>query len=141
MDGEISSIVSSNPLCTVNPSGMPNDDGDKTCGYFEVEVKLGGFYDQIAIGFATSPLYPREEFAGYLEGSIAYHGDDGKIFLNGKIIGNLCNFGSHDVIGCGITNEGSVYFTHNGMLINLYHAEMRGAIYPVVSLRGKYASV
>jgi SPRY domain. len=102
---------------------------------------LGGFYDQIAVGFAISNQYPTEEFAGYLEGSIAFHGDDGKVFLNGKIVGNLCNFGSHDIVGCGITNNGFVYFTHNGNLMYEYKTNFKGPVYPIISLRGKYSSV
>lgn len=102
---------------------------------------MGGFYDQIAVGFAISNQYPTEEFAGYLEGSIAFHGDDGKVFLNGKIVGNLCNFGSHDIVGCGITNNGFVYFTHNGNLMYEYKTNFKGPVYPIISLRGKYSSV
>ena len=114
---------------------------ERTVAYYEVEIKLGGFYDQNAVGFTTFHMYPKDEFAGYLENSIAYHGDDGSIYLNGNIVAQLCTFGSYDVIGCGITNFGSVFFTHNGILLNEFATEFEGSVFPIVSLRGKYSSV
>jgi hypothetical protein len=140
MDGEIGSIVSENQLCKI-PELSSEVDLDGILGYYEVEIKLGGFYDQIAVGFSTSNNYPKDEFAGYLDGSISFHGDDGKIYLNGKVIGNLCIFGSHDFVGCGITTKGVVFFTHNGVLMSEYKTDFVGSVYPLVSLRGKYSSV
>ena len=81
------------------------------------------------------------EFAGYLDGSIAYHGDDGKVYLNGEVIGQLNSFGSFDVVGCGITNFGTVFFTYNGILLTQFNTHFRGSIFPIISLRGKYSSV
>jgi len=45
------------------------------------------------------------------------------------------------VIGCGITKNGDVYFTMNGMLLPLINIEMQGDIYPLISFRGKYSSI
>lgn len=112
-----------------------------TVGYFETEIKLGGFYDQIAIGVTTNKYFLKTEFAGYLPNSIAYHGDDGKCFLNGKAMQYGVRFGSHDIIGCGVTNRGGVFFTINGQVLPLCDAGFFGDIYPIVSLRGKYSSV
>jgi hypothetical protein len=36
---------------------------------------------------------------GYWEGSIAYHADDGKCYINGDPIGYGSRYGSFDVIG------------------------------------------
>ncbi len=81
------------------------------------------------------------EFAGYKANSIAYHADDGKCYINGQSIGYATRYGSYDVVGCGVTKNGDVYFTLNGMLLPLINIEMQGKIYPLVSIRGKYTSV
>jgi hypothetical protein len=44
-------------------------------------------------------------------------------------------------VGCGITRNGDVYFTMNGLILPLINVEMQGRIYPLISLRGKYTSV
>ena len=102
---------------------------------------MGGLYDQVAVGVTTNLSYPLDEFAGYKDNSIAYHADDGKCYLNGQSLGYGCRYGSYDIIGCGITRNGDVYFTINGLLLPLINIEMTGRIYPIVSLRGKYTSV
>lgn len=89
----------------------------------------------------NNDTYPENEFAGYKNNSIAYHGDDGKCYINGQAIGYGTRYGSYDTVGCGITRNGDVYFTINGMLLPLVNVEMQGKIYPLVSLRGKYTSV
>jgi hypothetical protein len=144
-DGELGTMVTTMSLCNVTDPEFPelNKGGttERTVGYYEVEIKLGGFYDQNAIGFTTNHAYPKDEFAGYLEDSIAYHGDDGTVYLNGEAIGQLCSFGSNDVIGCGITNFGTVFFTHNGVLLTEFATDLKGPVFPVISLRGKYSSI
>jgi hypothetical protein len=42
-----------------------------------VYVELGGLLDQIAVGVTTLSNYDTDQFAGYLNGSVAYHADDG----------------------------------------------------------------
>ena len=52
--------------------------------YFEVKVILGGFFDQVAVGLTVSQIFPVEDmFVGYMQGSIGFHGDDGKCYING----------------------------------------------------------
>lgn len=61
--------------------------------------------------------YPMNEFVGYQEKSIAYHADNGNYYLEGSsfVYGRKC--GTGDVIGCGVTNLGNVFFTVNGLLL------------------------
>lgn len=46
-------------------------------------------------------------------------------------------FGTNDVIGCGITASGNVYFSYNGYPLQLIHSKFEGKVYPIVSMRGK----
>ena len=57
---------------------------EMTMAYFEVKVENGGLYDQIAIGVTTDSMYPCTEFAGYKSQSVAYHADDGKVYIKGR---------------------------------------------------------
>jgi len=50
-------------------------------------------------------------------------------------------YGSYDIVGCGITRNGDVYFTLNGMLLPLINVELKGQVYALVSMRGMYTSV
>ena len=114
----------------------------KTVRYFEVKVVLGGLYDQIAVGVTTDSLYPLDEFAGYKENSIAYHADDGKCYINGEALPFYGpKYGSCDSVGCGVTENGDIYYSINGMILPLINLELEGDIYPIISLRGKYTSV
>lgn len=114
---------------------------EDTLYYFEIEIVMGGYYDQIAIGVTTNENYPSNEFAGYLNDSVGYHGDDGKCFVNSNSFTYGTKFGSNDIIGCGVTTYGNVYFTHNGSLLPLLDVKFIGSIYSIISLRGKYCSV
>ncbi len=102
---------------------------------------MGGYYDQIAIGVTNIDNFPLNEFAGYIPDSIGYHGDDGKCYVHGNNYSYGTKFGSKDIIGCGITRLGNVYFVHNGCLLPLLDMKIKGNIYPVISLRGKYSSI
>uniref|UniRef100_H2ZLJ4 B30.2/SPRY domain-containing protein n=1 Tax=Ciona savignyi TaxID=51511 RepID=H2ZLJ4_CIOSA len=70
--------------------------------YFEIEILEPGQHCYIAIGL-THKNYPLHRHPGWNMGSIAYHADDGKIFL-GKGQGTLFGPRSYrgDVIGCGV---------------------------------------
>jgi len=134
-------LIGIKPLTTIFLEFQEESDYSSTVAYFEVEVILGGTYDQIAVGLTTDSEYPLDEFAGYKEISIAFHGDDGKCYINGQSITYGCKYGSYDIIGCGVTQNGDVYFTYNGLLLPLINLNLTGNIYPVVSLRGKFTSV
>jgi hypothetical protein len=114
---------------------------EETIGYFEVEILMGGYYDQIAIGVTNIPNYPLTEFAGYSNDSVGYHGDDGKCYVHGSPYTYGTKFGSKDIIGCGVTKSGNIYFVHNSCILPLLDIRLKGNIYPLISLRGRYASV
>ncbi|XP_067655454.1 SPRY domain-containing protein 3-like [Haliotis asinina] len=75
---------------------------DTTFHYFELEIVDPGENCYIAIGVARRN-YPRHRHPGWNRGSIAYHADDGKIFVGSGIgdpFGPRCHKG--DIMGCGI---------------------------------------
>jgi len=70
--------------------------------YFEIEIVDPGSSCYIAIGLARKD-YPRNRHPGWNKGSIAYHADDGKVFMGsgvGDPFGPRCNKG--DTMGCGV---------------------------------------
>ncbi len=70
--------------------------------YFEIEIVDPGASCYIAIGLARRD-YPRNRHPGWNKGSIAYHADDGKVFVGsgvGAPFGPRCHKG--DVMGCGV---------------------------------------
>ncbi|RWS06939.1 SPRY domain-containing protein 3-like isoform X2 [Dinothrombium tinctorium] len=70
--------------------------------YFEIEIVDPGLKCYIAIGL-TKKDYPSRSHPGWSKGSIAYHADDGKLFIGtgaGDPFGPKCNRG--DIMGCGI---------------------------------------
>lgn len=75
---------------------------DTTYHYFEIEIVDPGENCYIAIGVARRN-YPKHRHPGWNKGSIAYHADDGKIFVGsgvGDPFGPRCHKG--DIMGCGI---------------------------------------
>ncbi|CAM6053563.1 unnamed protein product [Sphagnum tenellum] len=77
------------PICTRNH-------------YFEIEIVDPGASCYIAIGLARRD-YPKNRHPGWNKGSIAYHADDGKVFVGsgvGAPFGPRCHKG--DVMGCGV---------------------------------------
>jgi hypothetical protein len=70
--------------------------------YFEIEIVDPGSSCYIAIGLARKD-YPKDRHPGWNEGSIAYHADDGKVFMgsgSGDPFGPKCDKG--DIMGCGV---------------------------------------
>ena len=59
---------------------------------------------------------PYKGMPGWKKGSWAYHGDDGKLFLNGdQGVQFGDTYGVGDVIGCGSDMDGDeLFFTKNG---------------------------
>ena len=135
------------PLCEVG--GAVADDlseasaygKGEALAYFEVLIDCGGLFDQVAVGVTMDSAYPVAEFAGYRSGSLAFHSDDGKVYLNGKAISQSLRYGTHDVIGCGVTALGDVFITLNQVPLPLIHAGLMGLIFPLVSVRGRYTAV
>lgn len=70
--------------------------------YYEIEILDPGMNCYIAIGLARKD-YPKCRHPGWNKGSIAFHADDGKLFVGsgvGDDFGPRCHKG--DVMGCGI---------------------------------------
>jgi len=70
--------------------------------YFEIEIVNPGSNCYIAIGLARKN-YPKNRHPGWNRGSIAYHADDGKLFVGsgkGAPFGPRCHKG--DIMGCGV---------------------------------------
>nr|XP_011444076.2 SPRY domain-containing protein 3 [Crassostrea gigas] len=75
---------------------------DTSNHYFEIEIVDPGENCYIAIGIARRN-YPKNRHPGWNKGSVAYHADDGKIFVGsgvGEQFGPRCHKG--DIMGCGI---------------------------------------
>ncbi|KAI9348497.1 hypothetical protein BDR26DRAFT_892064 [Obelidium mucronatum] len=93
-----------------NRSGSVNDDNAPEFHGMDV-----GF---LAIGLALRPYSPFYH-VGWDFGSFAYHSDDGKLFdgagQGGFEWGEAYTVG--DVIGCGLTPAGDIYFTKNGVRV------------------------
>ncbi len=97
---------------------------DNSASYYEVEVIDPGERCTIAVGVASAE-YPLNMQPGWCKNSIAYHGDDGKLFHESGIgIPFASSWQQHDVIGLGIRSltgkclDGDpvqVYFTKNGV--------------------------
>ena len=103
--------------------------------YFEVEIlevpvsenlSMGG---ALQIGLCLPPL-ARQDIVGnnhqtpplgYLPAEYGYHGDDGAFFVSSfrgrPHMGP--QFSAGDVIGCGVLNNGQVYWTHHGLFIDV----------------------
>ncbi|KAJ3066497.1 hypothetical protein HDU98_010180 [Podochytrium sp. JEL0797] len=105
-------------------------------GYFEVTIKKNCWKDVddpnamdgvewddfetgfLGIGLALRP-FSAYYHVGWDFGSFAYHSDDGKLF-DGAGQGGFewgDPYGVGDVVGCGITVAGDVYFTKNGVRV------------------------
>ena len=75
---------------------------DRTNHYFEVEILGTGSLGAIAIGLGKFS-YPLHSHPGWSLGSVGYHADDGKLFVEvgrGEEFGPSCAEG--DRMGCGI---------------------------------------
>jgi len=91
--------------------------------FFEVEV-ISSVKCVMGVGVA-SPDYPLNRQPGWCKNSVAYHGDDGKLFHeDGMGISMGPHWKQHDVIGVGMRTNGSntdgevqILFSYNGLEI------------------------
>ena len=126
----------------------------QSLSYYEVELLQTGQKCQISVGLAT-PNYSIEAHPGWYAESIAFHGDDGRLF-NGVGMGALfCHpWRQGDVVGIGIRNlctsqkaevkhsccfpegeEAQVFFTRNGTEIGCTTTEVPFAqFYPTIGM-------
>ncbi|PCD24237.1 hypothetical protein FGRA07_11216 [Fusarium graminearum] len=102
-----------------------------TSFYFEVQIlhplqtnlvlSSANFGHRICvIGFCQSDV-PEDNLPGWHDGSFAYHGDDGLLFVSGGQSDPQESdetFGDGDVVGCGLDfNIGKGYRTKNGVIL------------------------
>jgi hypothetical protein len=120
--------------------------------YFEIKILQSGDGYIISIGL-TCKEYPIYRHPGWDKGSIGYHGDDGKIFIEsgfGTKFGPLWQRG--DIIGCGVkfppdfTGNGDnlvkVYFTRNNEFIGEKPIGVpNGGFFPTIGMRSIGARV
>ena len=107
--------------------------------YYEVTVVNNGSKGTIAVGLASCD-YPLESQPGWKVGSVAYHCDDGKLYMtSGRGQKFYMPSKQGDVIGCGICSfqepdrQATVFFTHNDTKI--------GTVTVAVPHRGLFPTV
>ena len=92
--------------------------------YYEVEIIDAGEKGSISVGLAPAD-YPLNKHPGWYKNSVAYHGDDGRLFQeSGAGVPLAWGWKRHDIIGLGIRSLSGkcsvgdfvqVYFTRNGV--------------------------
>ena len=90
--------------------------------YYEVTIEKAGA-SPLGVGVGLAPLgYPLEaKMVGWVQGSVGYHGDDGKLYHNTGQGSDFHNrFGEGDTVGCGIVvRTRDVFYTLNGTLVGV----------------------
>jgi hypothetical protein len=83
--------------------------------YFEITIYNEGVNSMIGAGFCHEDS-SCVGMPGWVEGAWAYHGDDGKLFLErGQGVRYGDTYGTGDVVGCGVDSEkNELFFTKNG---------------------------
>ncbi|KAM0227431.1 hypothetical protein ACHAPO_011556 [Fusarium lateritium] len=74
---------------------------------------------EFVVGFCQSDV-PKNTFPGCHDGSFAYHGDDGGLYVGNEGDGQKSDetFEDNDIVGCGLNFEtGHGYRTKNGVLL------------------------
>ncbi|RKK71337.1 hypothetical protein BFJ69_g11092 [Fusarium oxysporum] len=111
---------------------------DSECFYYEIEVLHVSNQTHCVFGFCQS-FVPQKSLPGWHEGSWAYHGDDGGLFVEEGWHTNRESdqtFEVGDVVGCGMNfDTGKGYRTKNGVLFdsgNAFenHNFLTGKFYP-----------
>ena len=129
---DVGSVRASNPI----PS---------TCQsyYFEMKVLNRGEKGYIGIGLTPS-VSDLTNMPGWLENTIGYHGDDGKLLYEecsqrGTASRYGPKFGTNDVVGCGVDmKKRTVFFTINGKYLGTAVSNLPDKTwYPTVGLHSK----
>eukprot|EP00930_Biecheleria_cincta_P006780 TRINITY_DN107847_c0_g1_i1.p1 TRINITY_DN107847_c0_g1~~TRINITY_DN107847_c0_g1_i1.p1 ORF type:complete len:329 (-),score=58.61 TRINITY_DN107847_c0_g1_i1:27-980(-) len=106
----------------------------------EIGVGLAGVRSDLADG--ASMLQP--DMVGWSNCEAGLHGDHGSCYVGGRIVKKHLSpaWAVDDVIECGLTIQGYVYFKHNGQsLVELPGRWHIGVAYPTVTLRSAAAKV
>jgi len=147
-------------ITTESPLGVLSNVSEKptrTVCYFEMEVLGGGVVDGINVGFCTSNKIDNSKLPGVqIDFSIAFYLNDGDIAYKEdrkEVIQRYAGIcGTGQVIGCGLTDSGQVYFTCDGVMLplvekfNLFNAAKQSdnnsvKIYPIVCMEGAGTAV
>jgi len=109
-------------------------------GYFEVRCIKPGQLSNFSIGVGPSNS-PKYEHPGKSTKSVGYFSENGNVYFHDGNTAKNIPFGpqffSGEVIGCGVTNLGHTYFTHNGVLIGVCRAfPLSGAVHALVTVLG-----
>ncbi|KAG9506528.1 hypothetical protein J7337_000060 [Fusarium musae] len=139
--GAILTSIPVNPLRKDPPIGMVRADHamwpqDHGVYYFEVTIAEQGDEDKkrFAIGFCEETASLGLHL-GWANSSWGYHGDDGKTFSSAAGSPYGPSFGQGDVIGCGVNfDKKTAFYTRNGEIIGQAFVDVRGKLYPAVSL-------
>ena len=111
--------------------------------YFEMTVKKSGENGVIGIGLTTRSIESRNgEMPGWNNGSIGFHGDDGKIYHDSGSGMALCEpYGAGDTIGCCLKRieifgkiEQFCFFTLNGIRLEPSRNLGEGDFFPTVGM-------
>ncbi len=121
----------------------------ETLAYFEVSIVCGGWIDAIGVGVTQDPKYPTTSFPGFKSHSIGFSGDDGNLVFcqqeNQYVrIPYFQTFGSGDVVGCGVTIHGYIYYTLNGRFISVienYRLQNNQPVHAVFGLKGNQTEI
>jgi len=119
----------------------------ESAGYFEIQCTKPGKLAAIAIGVGPTD-FSNTSFPGQQKDSVGYHSDDGKCYWydNQKNSSQTIEFGpryhSSDIVGCGVTNKGHVFFTKNGILIGVCTKKiLSGNVYGIIGVISVEASI
>ena len=123
----------------------------RTFQYFEVKVVDYGRNGSIGVGLAHSS-YPLHRMPGLSKGSVAYHCDNGQLFIGHRRGSDMVSPAQQaDIIGCGIkcyvTSNGFedspvVFFTRNGRELGRKKVKFpKTGFFPIVGLRSQGAEV
>lgn len=115
-----------------------------TLPYYEVEIIESGNDCRVGVGAACAE-YPLNMQPGWCKDSVAYHGDDGRLFHQADFgIPFASTWKQRDVIGLGIRpasglnlvqNSVQVYFTKNGIELGHMTASIPpGGFFPIIGM-------
>ncbi|KAL1533830.1 ran-binding protein M [Salvia divinorum] len=110
--------------------------------YFEIFVQNEGAKGRITVGFTTSAFNAHRQ-PGWEESTFGYNADDG-LFYNGQTSREEFGptFAAGDTVGAGINYETqNFFFTLNGALAALFDKDIKGPVFPSVSLHSHYEEV
>ncbi|KAH3757119.1 hypothetical protein Pelo_11033 [Pelomyxa schiedti] len=109
--------------------------------YFEVTMISLGWKGAVGVGLALEN-YIHTNQPGWVKNSFGHQGDDGSVFANGKVVASLPTWEDGDVVGCGVSATGMIYWTMNGKEIFRLQSNLSPqSLWPTVGLQSQGESV